>query len=51
MSKILIAKNKDYTIIREFRFNFIKFWFYYLKYKLQGYEIETLKGKEVNERI
>ena len=51
MSKIIIAKNDYYTIIKEFRFNFIKYLFYLLKYKIEGYEVETLKGEELNERL
>lgn len=45
MSKIIIAKKDSHTIIREFKFGFIRYWFYLLKYKNEGYEVETLKGE------
>lgn len=45
MSKIIIAKKGNITIIDEAKT--ILCWFYIIKYKLKGYEVETLRREDL----
>ena len=45
MSKIVIAKKDNITIIEEV--STILSLFYIIKYKLKGYEVETLRRKDL----